>query len=484
MFNDDILGNISLGLRCGEKANDADIEECIKLAELGDTIARLPKGLRTSVGYVQNAMSAGQDIRVALARAKLRDNPILILDEVTGALDRITADKMIRKIRSWRRDKTTIVITHDLNQILPDDYLYVLDAGRVVQHGQRSALEKTATGAFAELSRHESKRSRPQLSASSQSKAIYSHDDSSILAPSFSSSPEENSPTRLCTSYDKRMSRPIRPDGDWLSWSQKSTTEILLTSWLCFSRQERLNLVKGFLFAGLHATTIPAFSFCFSRLLGVYIDFADDAPHPTWFWTFAILLVAITDAAASYFMHLFLEQCSQAWINTLRLTAFRRILDQPSLWFHATGHSANKLAQTLDRDAEEMRSLLSRFAGLALVASIRMFLAIGWAFAVCWKLTLVTVSLLPLIAVLAQTYETLSVRWEKNSNRAAQAVSAIFNEALESILHVKALTLEPYFRRKHLRATSIAMDLAARRAFLSGLFFGASDAGIIIMIGE
>ncbi|KAF2643236.1 P-loop containing nucleoside triphosphate hydrolase protein [Massarina eburnea CBS 473.64] len=140
LFNDSIRRNIALGRR-GQTASQQEIQEAATFAVLQQMIQDLPDGIDTLLGMHGNSLSGGQRQRLALARAKLRDTPVLILDESTSALDYITRSAIINAIREWRRGKTTIIITHDISQISSDDYVYVMDKAEVVQQGMRKDME-------------------------------------------------------------------------------------------------------------------------------------------------------------------------------------------------------------------------------------------------------------------------------------------------------------------------------------------------------
>jgi len=142
LFNDTVFQNVAFGKQGGAKATKQDVMGAAEFALLQLMINDLPDGLDTMVGYKGGSLSGGQRQRVALARARLRDTPILLLDESTSALDYISRGLMMDAIRQWRRGKTTIVITHDISQILPDDYLYLMEHGKLVQEGYRRHLEK------------------------------------------------------------------------------------------------------------------------------------------------------------------------------------------------------------------------------------------------------------------------------------------------------------------------------------------------------
>ena len=131
------------------------IESACRLALLHDFVRDLPDGYETMLGARGTALSGGQRQRLAIARARLRDPSILILDEATSALDPTTRHLVHEAIKTWRRGKTTIIITHDLSQIQHEDFLYLLENGHVVQQGYRSDLE-AKEGPFRQMSMQQS----------------------------------------------------------------------------------------------------------------------------------------------------------------------------------------------------------------------------------------------------------------------------------------------------------------------------------------
>lgn len=144
LFNDSVYRNITLSRREQDLVTDREIQQAIQLATLQNTIDNLPGGLDTCVGPGGSFLSGGQKQRIAVARARLRDTPILILDEPTSALDHENRLDVMKAIRKWRKGKTTIIITHDMSQILEQDFVYILEHGSIVQSGYRNAIEKSA----------------------------------------------------------------------------------------------------------------------------------------------------------------------------------------------------------------------------------------------------------------------------------------------------------------------------------------------------
>ncbi|OMP86891.1 Alpha-factor-transporting ATPase [Diplodia seriata] len=148
LFDDTIFRNISYGRPDFDRVTLDEVKEAAEFALLKETIDGMPDAWETLVGANGTAMSGGQRQRMALARARLRDTPVLILDESTSALDYINRTLIMEAIRAWRRGRTTIIITHDITQIQQEDYVYILDKGKVVQDGYRKSMERVKSSPF------------------------------------------------------------------------------------------------------------------------------------------------------------------------------------------------------------------------------------------------------------------------------------------------------------------------------------------------
>jgi ABC-type multidrug transport system fused ATPase/permease subunit len=129
--------NIAIG-RAG--ASDAEIEEVARLVGAWQFIGELPKGLDTDVGERGRRLSGGQRQRLAIARALIADAPVLILDEPSTGLDAQAKSAMLDPLRALMRDRTTVVISHDLLTTRDADLIAVLDDGRVVDTGRHEEL--------------------------------------------------------------------------------------------------------------------------------------------------------------------------------------------------------------------------------------------------------------------------------------------------------------------------------------------------------
>ncbi len=131
-------------------ATPAELERALDRAQATDFVARQPHGLRTAIGERGRSLSGGERQRLAIARALLKDPPILILDEATSALDPATERAVQRALGEATRGRTTFVIAHRLSTIRSADRILVFDGGRVVEVGSSAELE-AAGGRFAAL---------------------------------------------------------------------------------------------------------------------------------------------------------------------------------------------------------------------------------------------------------------------------------------------------------------------------------------------
>ena len=139
LFNRTVRENIAYGQL--EGAKEEDIIAAAKAAYAHDFIVNLPQGYDTVLGAQGLNLSGGQRQRIAIARAILKDAPILILDEATSALDN-ESEHFIQKAfdQAMQQDRTTIVIAHRLSTIENADRIVVMDKGRIVEQGTHSEL--------------------------------------------------------------------------------------------------------------------------------------------------------------------------------------------------------------------------------------------------------------------------------------------------------------------------------------------------------
>lgn len=149
LFNRSIRDNLLVGR---PDATAEEIERACRMAEAAEFIGRKPQGYDTMVGERGSALSGGQRQRLAIARALLKDPPVLILDEATSALDAATEARVQKALKALMAGRTTFIIAHRLSTVRDADEILVFEGGKVVERGDFETLVRQG-GRFAELVR-------------------------------------------------------------------------------------------------------------------------------------------------------------------------------------------------------------------------------------------------------------------------------------------------------------------------------------------
>jgi len=147
LFNDTIYNNIAFGV---DRATPQEVENAAKIANAHEFIEKMPDGYNTNIGDRGCKLSGGQRQRISIARAILKNPPILILDEATSALDTQSERLVQEALERLMKDRTTIVIAHRLSTIKGADLICVMDNGRIAERGTHEQL-MTCNGLYRHL---------------------------------------------------------------------------------------------------------------------------------------------------------------------------------------------------------------------------------------------------------------------------------------------------------------------------------------------
>ncbi|EMD36980.1 hypothetical protein CERSUDRAFT_95248 [Gelatoporia subvermispora B] len=157
LFDGSVHDNVAMGVAApgsGRKPQDVtrkEVEAVCRAALMHEFVSDLPNGYDTQLGNGGANLSGGQKQRLAIARALLRNPTVLILDEATSALDATSRILVFEAIKRWRQNMSTIVITHDLSQVGPEDFVHVLREGALVEQGFRNVLESFPESVFRQM---------------------------------------------------------------------------------------------------------------------------------------------------------------------------------------------------------------------------------------------------------------------------------------------------------------------------------------------
>ncbi|QYJ68214.1 ABC transporter ATP-binding protein [Flavobacterium litorale] len=137
LFNDTIYNNVGLGK---EDASEQEVIDALKIANAYEFVKDLPEGIHTNIGDSGNKLSGGQRQRLSIARAVLKNPPIMVLDEATSALDTESERLVQQALENMMQNRTSVVIAHRLSTIQKADRIIVMQKGRIVEQGTHDEL--------------------------------------------------------------------------------------------------------------------------------------------------------------------------------------------------------------------------------------------------------------------------------------------------------------------------------------------------------
>jgi ATP-binding cassette, subfamily B, multidrug efflux pump len=137
LFSDTVENNIAFGAR---RVDPDGVREAARRAVIHKDIETFPKGYQTEIGERGVMLSGGQKQRISIARALMKEAPILILDDCLSAVDARTEKEIITNLRSYLEGRTSLLITHRIFSLLDFDKIIVLEEGRIVEEGRHEAL--------------------------------------------------------------------------------------------------------------------------------------------------------------------------------------------------------------------------------------------------------------------------------------------------------------------------------------------------------
>ena len=137
LFNDSIFNNIAFGV---ENATQADVENAARIANAHDFISAFPDGYNSNIGDGGSKLSGGQKQRISIARAVLKNPPILILDEATSALDTESERLVQDALNNLMKNRTSLVVAHRLSTIINATKIVVIENGEIIEMGTHADL--------------------------------------------------------------------------------------------------------------------------------------------------------------------------------------------------------------------------------------------------------------------------------------------------------------------------------------------------------
>ncbi|QSL66936.1 hypothetical protein MERGE_001323 [Pneumocystis wakefieldiae] len=463
IFNETLKLNITLGKPLSDLENTSEIKNASRMALLQEMIFELPDGYDTRLGMNGISLSNGQMQRVAIARARFRDSSILILDESTSSLDYINRSLIYDAIRFWRKDKTTIIITHDISQIKDSDYIYVMDDGFLVQKGLKNDLLEDKNGTFFNV-----------YSQKKESKI----DD--ISTEKVNTSPR-NIPKTVYESLKAKLNNEemfLLNSGNVILENRRNTTNIrnLLASNMN-DHKRRKKYGNG--------VSTPLFSYTLSKLLALFFSSKSisEIKRKSFQYSMIILGVSFFDSLTLFLKIYLLEYSADSWITNIRSILFKNILFQDIHYFSEKTYSSENTTRIIINETDLMRTIFGQITGNILVAIIMILVGVTWSFIIAWKLSIIIVGVVPLLYISIRLNSYLNTKWDhKYKDENINAMSILY-ELSENIFTVKALLLDNFFQEKFTLSIKRIFVKGIRKAIYVGFGYGITESIIFFFEG-
>ncbi|CCH59824.1 hypothetical protein TBLA_0B10070 [Henningerozyma blattae CBS 6284] len=512
LFNDTIRNNILFGVSNFTNqyaSNRPNLNERLKnactFALLDHFLIDLPNGIDTVIGTGGITLSGGQQQRVALARAYMRDPPILILDEAVSALDVNIRELLMKAIKLWRSNKTTIILTHDLTQIDNDDFLYVIKHGRIIEHGKRKELITDPNTEFHKLVAIQNNNNLNEdfdletdtfngsprdeknyievdyeadtPKAEKYSSIFYEENDYII---NFSSPRKKSQRFTISESIKESSEYPISNSSILtveasMEQIKNEPFELLpifkIIKFMLKTTNHRVYLGIGLIFAIFAGATNPIFSWAFSYLLAGIAPTLKDigSVHYLIKWSCIVIGITIIDGISNFFKGFLLGICSEYWIMDLRDKFMKEILRKKIQWFSDEKYQTAEMSALILNDLRDLRSLVSEFMSAMATFIVVSLFGLIWALVTGWKLALVCIAMFPLIIIFSAIYGAVLQKSETDYKSSVANLENIEFDIVSNIKTIKSLQLEGHFYHNYKVAETKLKNVATKRSIYTGL---------------
>ncbi|KAG9306752.1 hypothetical protein G9A89_005652 [Geosiphon pyriformis] len=536
LFDDTIFQNIAYGRADYWNVTYEEVVAACEVACVHDFILTLPERYQTHLGDKAKQLSGGQKQRIAIARALIKDPTILILDEASSALDMASDQKVQNALDNCRQGRTTLVITHQLSHVKDTDLVYVIEKGEVVEYGTKKELMANELSHFYMLAKKpeisQTKQRTKQLqavdrrlkrSSSLPYKQIIDYQsidlstsagllqrslsmatrtgwrqsvyedyvDKSVmdvLSQSATASLTKRNENRISyfgilSYYDEIDETPGNPIDIKISSPHETSfisqykIRMSFLQLLKETMENKLVYTFGLLAAIVNGCVMPTFSYVLSELLTTYaLPDKNKLESQARNWALIVLLIAVGNGISAHLKYYLLEISSEKWAIKLRHLCFGRILCQSQAFFDKSESATGKLTTMLINDTDSAKNLVGHFAGSIVFVVFSLFVGIGWAFAIGWKLTLVGLAMVPVILLAAKFQGFILQRHEKKRKLAGEDAANAFYQTMSSVRTVYSLSIESAMQKKFNLALQKPYNIGMRKALICGLCSGMLEA--------
>lgn len=466
IFNESIRNNIGMAAlnRFVSLSDIPDllIEDAATFALLTSVIDDSRDGINTSVSLT--SLSGGQLQRIAIARAKISDTPILILDEALNALDIKNKQLLFQNIKEWRKGKTTIIITHEFDQISDDDYVILMENGNVKNKGYMFELshEDLILQDRSGLSNKSYVDSRCRSKfykekATSNNSLIYHYLKNPAVLKDLEKHPQIRHPLG---------ERPM-----------ELLSVVSILNYCKKTIDNKVLIIIGIILSVIGGAASPVFSYCFSKILVTMVNasIGMNINRELITWSCIVAGISVGSGVIHYLSLFTMSFASEKWIVNLRKLVFKKLNEQELSYFDSKTTKPSELTALLMNDARDLRSLVSEFVIIASNLIAMLSIGIIWSIATGWKLALVGVAFVPLILMITHAYSFVLELSENNYKTKVAILENYNHEIVSGIKLIKTLNLKNFFINEFVLKLNEVNNVGSVRAVCTGFGISLSD---------
>ncbi|QPG74728.1 hypothetical protein FOA43_002061 [Brettanomyces nanus] len=424
------------------------VGEAVKMACLEPLIQSLPLGLDTPVGTGDKAFqpSGGEKQRITLARGFIKNSSVLLLDESFSAIDIIQRKQLMKTIRQSYQGKTVLVITHDLSLINEEDEVYLIDGGRIKEHGAKKDL-LNQEGLFKTLEGF-------SLDSRNEKKHTSTKHNSHV---SFQSKPAMDGSDLESQTSDKK---------------NEKVNLSLIVQFLSQSLSIKLRLAYlcGVVLSVCRCILTPVFSFCVSKLITGIVPQDSSGltdEHYQMKWSLILIGIALSDGICLLFARLLTGSAAERLVEVTRYRSFVKILNQDMTWFQECRKT--EISTLVMNDTRDMRTVFSGCVDSIIGGIVIFFLGVIWAATIGWKLALVGLSFFPLFGILGIVASLFSKKSENNYKDSIVPVEEMVDETVSVMKSVVCMNLQKYMVDQFEAKLAKMLHMGVKRSIVLGM---------------
>ena len=479
VFNDTVENNILLGTPFDD-INSPGVSEAIDFFSFSTVIENLPNGLRTHIGNSKEQkenlvqLSGGQEQRLNLVKAKLRDTNILILDESMSALDISQRKLFMKKINTWRENKTTVIITHELSHVRADDMVYVIKDGKIVDSGFKEDLKNSNCDfAASETQSFTEKMSTTESDGPDHGKNFFDYLQNTDSLDSLEKRLGTVSDKTVKSKHDAEKLRNIRgPMFIAFKLIMKKLTP-----------KYKLWYLFGLLFVVINTILTPIFSYCFSHLINGIIPKAEGvliSNHEQVKWSMIATAIAIANGLTFFISFTSLDYVSQRLTKNLQFSSLTKILSQDVTFFEHANPS--ELSTLIMNDIRDFRRIFSSALSKLVSGVAVSIVCIIWTLTIGWKYSLVGFSMFPLFTIFSIFGTTIMQKSEFSYKDTLNEAESIVYESRVGIKTIMCYNMQSHFENKFQEGLDMVLSNGFKRSIAMG--FSANSIFFLVNVSQ